>query len=60
MNSTEKLVNSILESYEKEPSASKLDSDRVLNKDLIIEIVETIRKILFPGFFARYSGCRNP
>ncbi len=51
MNNTEKLVNSILESYEKEPSTSKLDSDRVLNKDLIIEIVETLRKILFPGFF---------
>ena len=51
MNNTEKLVNSILESYGKDESTRKLDSDRTLNKDLIIEIVETLRKILFPGFF---------
>lgn len=51
MNNTEKLVNSILESYVKDESTRKLDSDRTLNKDLIIEIVETLRKILFPGFF---------
>ena len=50
-NSTDNLVNTILESYNSHKLTAKLDEDNMLNKQLIIEITEKIRKILFPGFF---------
>lgn len=52
MNNTEKLIDKIVSGYEESSFMTKLDSDRVLNKSLIIEIVETLREILFPGFFS--------
>ena len=50
-NSTDNLVNTILESYNSHKLTAKLDEDNMLNKQLIIEVTEKIRKILFPGFF---------
>ncbi len=50
-NNAEKLINTILESYKKYDITVRTDTDDILNKDVIISIVEEIRKILFPGFF---------
>lgn len=46
------IVSNILESYEKYDITQRIDAESQLNKDMIIDIVETMRKILFPGFFA--------
>lgn len=52
---TEKLVTDILDSYKKYDLTDKIDSENMLSKDILIEVVEEIRKILFPGFF---DNCR--
>lgn len=46
------IVKDILDSYNKYEITRRIDADSQLNKDTIIEIVETMRRILFPGFFA--------
>ena len=48
---TDELVNSILNSYEKYPSTARIDEDNIVNRKILIEVVEEIRKLLFPGFF---------
>ncbi len=50
-NNAEKLIDTILDSYKKYDITVRTDTDDILNKDVIISIVEEIRKILFPGFF---------
>ena len=50
-NKTEDLVNIILDSYEKYDLTVRIDAENMLNKDILIEITEEIRKLLFPGFF---------
>ena len=47
----EKLVKSILSSYEKHPVICNIDSDNRLNSELIIEILEKVRQVIFPGYF---------
>ncbi|HIR13958.1 MAG TPA: serine acetyltransferase [Candidatus Choladousia intestinavium] len=47
----EKLVKAILESYEKYPETCSIAARNRLNKDLILEILEEIRYVIFPGFF---------
>ena len=48
---TEQLVYAILESYEQYDTITRLDEDNILNKEILIEVVEKIRQLLFPGFF---------
>lgn len=48
---TEKLVNSILKSYDDHRGMGRIDGDNMINKEIIIEVIERIRKILFPGYF---------
>lgn len=50
-HNAEKLVDRILESYGQFDATSRLDEENILNKDILIEVVENIRKLLFPGFF---------
>ncbi len=45
------LVRDILGSYEKYPQTCSIDTDNLLNKEIIIEILEEIRSVIFPGFF---------
>lgn len=45
------IVNDILDSYSKLDITRRIDAKSPLNKSMIIEIVETMRSILFPGFF---------
>lgn len=45
------LVGEILQSYEKYPETCSINTRNRLNKDIIIDILEEIRSIVFPGFF---------
>lgn len=48
---TEKLVNAILESYGSYDLTNRIDEENIPNKNIIIEVVEKIRRLLFPGYF---------
>ncbi len=48
---TEKFVDVILESYDKYGLTVRIDAEHMLNKDMLIKVVEEIRRVLFPGFF---------
>ncbi len=50
-NRTEKLVNGILASYDKYDLTGRIDAENMLSRDILIEVVEEIRRVLFPGFF---------
>lgn len=47
------LVDSLLNSYREHPVICNIDSSNRLNRDVIIEILETIRWVLFPGYFEK-------
>lgn len=50
-NKTDQLVDIILESYDKYELTSRIDADNIINKDIVIRVLEEIRKLLFPGYF---------
>lgn len=50
MNS-EQLIESIMSSYREQPLTVRIDADNIVNKEILIEVMEELRKILFPGFF---------
>lgn len=50
-NDKDKLVDVIVDSYKKYEVISHLDADNIINKDMVITVLEEIRKLLFPGFF---------
>ena len=50
-NKVEDLVNVILDSYKECDITARIDEENMLNKDILIEIIDEIRKVLFPGFF---------
>ena len=45
------LVSSLLESYEKHAIISNIDSENLLNREMIIKICGMVRNVLFPGYF---------
>jgi serine O-acetyltransferase len=47
----EQTVEKVLESYKQHDITVRLDADNTLNKEVLIQIIEEMRKILFPGFF---------
>ena len=49
----DRLVTSILENYKEYPIISNIDSENHLNREVIIEVLENIRKVLFPGYFSQ-------
>ncbi|MCR5690969.1 MAG: serine O-acetyltransferase [Eubacterium sp.] len=51
MNKPEELLNKILESYRKDDMTVRVDEDNYVNKEVLIQVLEEIRKILYPGFF---------
>lgn len=53
---TELLVNKLLHSYEKYDNTCRIDAQSMLSKQALIDIVEEVRKILFPGFFDNSQG----
>lgn len=50
-NKTEDLTKLILESYDKYDLTVRVDAEHMLNKEMLIKVVEEIRRVLFPGFF---------
>ncbi len=51
MHDTEGLTGSIIKSYEKHRATSRLHKEDMLNRAVVIEMIDEIRKLLFPGFF---------
>ena len=45
------LVSAVLDSYEKHPAIQNIDCGSRINRDIVIEILEKIRLVLFPGYF---------
>ena len=45
------LVNAVLESYDKYPVIQNIDSRSRINSESVNDLLEMIRKILFPGYF---------
>lgn len=45
------LVGEILKSYEEHPQICSIDAGHRMNKDIIIDILEEIRSVVFPGYF---------
>lgn len=45
------LVGAILESYQEHPEICSIDTGYRLNNDIIIDLLEKIRSVVFPGFF---------
>ena len=45
------LVNNILDSYERYPATRNIDCRNRINSESVAEILEMIRRILFPGYF---------
>ena len=50
-NETNNLVDMLLESYDKHSLTSRIDKCNIVNRDILIEVLDNLRKILFPGFF---------
>ena len=48
---SEKIIDDILNSYEKYDVTVRVDTENIVNKDILIQVIEEVRKILFPGFF---------
>ena len=55
MSSTQKnieqVVDLILEDYAGGRDIDKLETDRQPDKDVIIDVIEKLRRIMFPGYF---------
>jgi serine O-acetyltransferase len=53
-----RLVDTLVESYEEHPEIIKIDSGIRLNRDHIIDILEKLRRLIFPGYFGKiiFSG----
>lgn len=49
------LVGRILESYQKHPETCSIDTKYRLNNEIIIDLLERIRCVIFPGFFETKS-----
>lgn len=47
----DKMVDGLLASYEEHPIISNIDSDDQINRDLILEILEHLRILVYPGYF---------
>ena len=45
------LVNAVLESYDKYPVIQNIDCRSRINSESVNDLLEMIRKILFPGYF---------
>lgn len=48
---TEKIVRNILESYRKQELITQIDKASRPNRAVVVSVLESIRKLVFPGFF---------
>lgn len=49
--SADGLLDSLMDSYEAHPVSTRLNARSSLNRDLLIDILEKLRQVLFPGFY---------
>jgi serine O-acetyltransferase len=49
------LVQSIVASYKAEPQTRHIDAGHLPSRDAIIELIELIRELLFPGYFGKQN-----
>jgi serine O-acetyltransferase len=47
------LVNTLIKSYDEIEETIKVDSVYQLNRSLLIEIIEKLRRLIFPGYFVK-------
>ena len=52
-NRTHEIVSNIIDTYGKYPLTSRIDEENMLSKEIIIEVAEKVRGVLFPGFFEK-------
>lgn len=48
---SEKIIEDILDSYKEYEMTVWINEENIINKEIIIEIIEELRKVLFPGYF---------
>ena len=48
---SEQIIEGILDSYKEYEMTVRIDEENIINKEIIIEIIEELRKVLFPGYF---------
>lgn len=48
---SEKMIQGILDSYQEHEMTVRIDEENIINKEIVIEIIEELRKVLFPGYF---------
>ena len=54
----ENIVDSILEDYQKERSIDKMDVFSQVDKEVIIDIIDKLVKIIYPGFSHVFKACQ--
>jgi serine O-acetyltransferase len=54
-NNFRSLVQAIVTSYQDEPQMRHIDAGHLPNRDAIIELIELIRELLFPGYFGKQN-----
>lgn len=47
----DKIIDAILKSYKEQDVTVRIDTENIVNKDILIQVIEELRRILFPGFF---------
>lgn len=47
------LVENVLESYHLHPVSTRLNVKNILNRDLLIDVLQRIRQVLFPGYYEK-------
>lgn len=45
------MVGGLLQSYEEHPIICNIDSDHQINRDTVLEILEMLRQLIYPGYF---------
>jgi len=45
------MVGGLLQSYEEHPIICNIDSDNQINRDTVLEILEMLRQLIYPGYF---------
>ena len=48
---TDKIVKDILESYREDQLTTQIDKSSQPNRAVVVDVLESIRKLVFPGFF---------
>lgn len=47
------LIDRIIDSYSEYPVSTRLDGKGILNRVLLIEILDNVRQVLFPGYYSK-------